>query len=408
MLATAAWLALPTAAPAQRSVSSDPVFTVTRISGEAVEGRLVKIDSKVATIDRNAAKGDPDERGKPVELALDSIVKFARSDVSPPLPPQGSQAIFPGGDRVRVIINAAGETALDAHSRILGDLEIPLDAFEALLLAPGNESAELFTRIRSIRSTPRKSEVVWFTNGDRQECSFLGLNAKQVVVKAGGKESAIDRGNVSGIGFDPRIVRYPPIKGLGLEVGLVDGGRLGIGDAKLEKGAISGAARFGAKINIPINQVAFIRVLSERIAYLSDRLPDEAKYVDYVGPVYAYELDANCLNLPLKVRDRVYDRGIGAQSRTLLAYKLDSRARRFQAMVGVDDRAGTAASVIFRVIADGKVLFASPAVSAGEEPIAVDVEIAGSRVLILDTEFAERGNVRDYADWLEPRLILAP
>ena len=35
----------------------------------------------------------------------------------------------------------------------------------------------------------------------------------------------------------------------------------------------------------------------------------------------------------------------------------------------------------------------------------VDVDLTGGRYLILATEFGDRGDVRDLADWVEARII---
>jgi hypothetical protein len=94
------------------------------------------------------------------------------------------------------------------------------------------------------------------------------------------------------------------------------------------------------------------------------------------------------------------------QSRTYLAYKLDPEDRRFQATIGLDDRAGPLGSVVFRVLVDRKQeRFASPTMTSRDVPKAIDVDIAGARVLILEVDFGDRGDVRDHADWVEARVI---
>jgi hypothetical protein len=42
-----------------------------------------------------------------------------------------------------------------------------------------------------------------------------------------------------------------------------------------------------------------------------------------------------------------------------------------------------------------------------DDPKPIDVDLTGGKVLILATEFGERGNVRDLADWVEARIIRA-
>jgi len=107
----------------------------------------------------------------------------------------------------------------------------------------------------------------------------------------------------------------------------------------------------------------------------------------------------------LRLGGQTYDRGLGTQSRTLLAYRLDPKAKRFQALVGLDDAAGPLGNVVFKVLVDGKPRYESPSMGAGEAPRAVDVALEGGKVLILTTEFGERGDVQDSGDWVEARII---
>jgi hypothetical protein len=79
--------------------------------------------------------------------------------------------------------------------------------------------------------------------------------------------------------------------------------------------------------------------------------------------------------------------------------------KRFQATVGVDDRAGPLGSVTFSVIVDGEERFVSPPMSVRDTPKAIDVDVSGAKTLVLRTDFGERGEVRDHADWVEARLV---
>jgi len=108
---------------------------------------------------------------------------------------------------------------------------------------------------------------------------------------------------------------------------------------------------------------------------------------------------------PFQLAGQMYDRGIGTQSRTLLAYRLEPGDRRFQALIGVDERAGPLGSVVFRVMVDNTERYKSSPLIDRDAPKAIDVDLTGGKILILDTEFGDRGNVRDFADWVEARII---
>ena len=89
----------------------------------------------------------------------------------------------------------------------------------------------------------------------------------------------------------------------------------------------------------------------------------------------------------------------------MLAYRIQPGDRRFQALIGVDERAGPLGSVVFRVFIDRQERFKSPAMTDRDPPKPLDIDLAGGKILILVTEFGDRGNVRDLADWAEARII---
>ncbi len=371
------YLAFPPArARAQASSPLDPVFELQSVKGERARGSLVWISHDKIALETIAKAEEPGKKRTLVEMPLIDVVKLSRVDLSAPLPPEGSQVLFPGGDRLRAAVNGATDAALETRSRLLGNVSIPIDSFLGLVLVPPIDSKNMFPLAREMRSQPKGAEVFWLSNGDRLKGSFMGLDAAKLTIRTEGKESELDRMSVTAMAIDPGIVNYPIPNGHYLEVGLADGSRLGLVQTSVEKGVLRGIARFKTRIEVPVSDVAFIRVLGGNVSYLSDAPPDDVVYVSYVGPVLPYQLDATCENRPMIVRDKTYDRGVGAQTHTLLAYKLGRGYARFQATVAVDDSAGRLGNVVFRVLADSKVKFASAKLSARDTPIDVDVDVA--------------------------------
>jgi hypothetical protein len=124
-----------------------------------------------------------------------------------------------------------------------------------------------------------------------------------------------------------------------------------------------------------------------------------------VGPTREYRIDRSIEGHALELAGQTYDRGIGAQSRTLVAYALEPKDLRFQALVGVDERAGRLGSVVFRVLVDGKERVKTAPMTNRDPPRPIDLDVSGGKFLILDTDFGERGDVRDFGDWVEARFI---
>ena len=174
---------------------------------------------------------------------------------------------------------------------------------------------------------------------------------------------------------------------------------------KIEQGEVIASTRFGAPIRLALNDLVHLHTRSDSIVYLAEREVAEAKYVGYVGPTRPFRRNSSVDGHPLRLAGQTYDRGLGTQSRTILAYRLAPGDRRFQALVGLDDRAGPLGSVVFRVLVDARERFISPPISARDTPKAIDIDVEGAKLLILITEFGERGEVRDFADWVEARLL---
>ncbi|WP_435016658.1 NPCBM/NEW2 domain-containing protein [Tundrisphaera sp. TA3] len=406
LLALAA-IAIARPAPAQEppspgaTIPSDPVFTAVLIDGTQATGRLRQLGTGPGAV---LVEGPGQERAIP----LDRLVKLARGGLGGPPQREGGLVLFPDGDRLtRCVIGGIGDKGLDVQSFALGALAIPEDGILGLILAIPTERDAAEALVAQVRADPRKSESLWMSNGDRISGGLLAFDEKAISFQAAAGKTELDRSSVTALGFDPGLVSYPRPEGIYLELTLVDGSRLGASGVRIERGQVVGQARFGSDLRLPLAELASVHVLGGPVTYLSDREATGVQYESYLGPTRPYRRDLNVDGHPIRLGGEVYDRGIGTQSRTLLAYRLEPGARRFQASVGVDDLAGPLGSVAFKVLLDGtdKVLFASPSMSAREAPKAIDVDITGGRLLILITEFGDRGDVQDHADWAEARII---
>ncbi len=382
------------------SVPSDPMLTALKTDGSTISGRLRLLDPvKGATL-------VVDDKEKFVSIPLNALVKLTREGSTPPISSEGAIILFPDGDRLnRSVIGPAGETSIEVQSFALGTITVPLDSVLALVLAPPLEADAIHALNARIREEPRTTEVLWLANGDKLTGGLLGLDEKKVSFQPQAGKVEIERSGVVALAFDPKLVNYPAPKEPYLEITCVDGSKLGVTAAHVEGGNIVAQTRFGQPVKIPLGEFAQMHTKNGPVAYLSERAPTLTKYVGYLGPTRPVRTNQAIDGQPIRLASRLYDRGLGTQSRTYLAYRLESGVKRFQALVGVDDRAGPLGSVVFRVVVDGKERFASPAMSVNDTPRPVDVDVTGAQTLVLITDFGERGEVRDHADWAEARLI---
>ncbi|MBX6314199.1 MAG: NPCBM/NEW2 domain-containing protein, partial [Isosphaeraceae bacterium] len=387
-------------APSGAPLPSDPVFEALLTDGTTTTGRIGQLGPEDRVILVNQEQG---ERAIP----FGQLVKLVREGEPPRSPPEGTMVLFPEGDRLRGMIGTSNETVLEVTPQVAGEapVSIPLDSLLGLVLTPPSEPDAIQALLDRIREEKRDSDVLWMTNGDRRTGTLLELTAAKVKFQGEAGPIEPDRSAVAAIGLDPKGVSYPCPEGNFLELTLMDGSRIGVSACRVERGQVVAKARCGAMLPLGLGDLARVHVRGESIQYLSERDDGVAVYEPYLGPSRPFRRDRSVEGHPLRLAGQPYDRGLGTQSRTLLAYRLDGRARRFQALIGLDDRAGPLGSVVFRIKVDGKEAFVSPPMTVHDAPRPVDVDVSGAKLLILMTEFGERGEVRDFADWAEARLV---
>jgi len=108
----------------------------------------------------------------------------------------------------------------------------------------------------------------------------------------------------------------------------------------------------------------------------------------------------------LTIGGQLYDRGFGTHAESVLNVALDGGAQSFSASVGVDDEVNKnpASSVEFFVIGDGKQLWTSGVMHAGDAAKYCQVDLSGVKALTLKVGDAGDGNDFDHADWVDAKF----
>lgn len=402
LLATLPYLAFALPALSQDLAPSEPRFRFEPIQGEAFEARIRSVSPEGSLV---LSVLGAEER----TVQVGELFKLTRLDPPPvTIPPREGRLFLSGGDRISSRLLRFDDQFAYARSLSLGNLKIPLDLVIGFLAEPPGQRATPTTpseRLDSLLFEPRESDLVLLTNGDRLNGSILRIDEDVLLLQQEQAETRLERSQVQGLGLDPALLNQPKDIGPHLEIHLADGSRLSGSPRGFQQGKLILETRFGPSVECPTDQILLGYLVGGRITYLSEVEPAGAEYVEYIGPIPPYQTDHNVLGRPLRVRGMTFEKGIGMQSRTLLAYRLDGSARRFQAQVALDDDAGPWASVVFKVLLDGRLAFESPLLRAGDPPVMIDLPLEQARFLILTSDFGTNGNVQDYADWLEPRLI---
>jgi alpha-galactosidase len=117
------------------------------------------------------------------------------------------------------------------------------------------------------------------------------------------------------------------------------------------------------------------------------------------------QIDKSIQGKGVSIAGRQFDKGVGTHASSVMYVDLKGGSRRFSAQVGVDDEvAGNVGSVRFRIYGDGRMLFDSGIVKAGEPAKEVDIDLTGVGLLILSVDPAGDGISYDHADWAEARF----
>jgi len=141
----------------------------------------------------------------------------------------------------------------------------------------------------------------------------------------------------------------------------------------------------------------------------STLFPDSI-FLSDLDPYYAsagwgtLQKDLSMEGATITIGGNKYRKGLGTHAPSKIKYKIGGLFSRFKAIVGIDDETEGKGSVNFRVIGDGKVLWESGKMKAGETK-KVDVEIKDIKILVLEVTDGGDGKDYDHADWAEARLI---
>ena len=109
---------------------------------------------------------------------------------------------------------------------------------------------------------------------------------------------------------------------------------------------------------------------------------------------------------PLGIGGKSFEHGFGTHAESTLYIKLGGGTRTFSASVGVDDdvNKNPAASIEFLVGGDGKTLWQSGVMKAGDAAKVCTVDVTGVTNLLLQVTDAGDGISYDHADWADAKF----
>ena len=378
-----------------------PVFAVRTADGKTIEGRLRELGP-----DWSVRLGEDSAH-------MDGADVLSVRRISRPLPARSveTQLLLAGGDCVPVDRPILIGERIHFHSPHLADgkdASAPLSSVMVIWFAgTATERSERLRRRLAVET--RKRDVVLLRNGDVLEGVLTALDEKTIAIEVDKKPVAVDVSRTAAIALSSDLTETPRPKSVYGRVILdANGARLSLASARCADGAtLTGTTLFGAALSVPLTKVAALDLFQGKAVYLSDLKPSRYVYLPYLDDRWEYARDGSAAGLDLRVAGSTYDKGVGLHSHSRLSYAVPKDCRRFEAMVGLDDRTGRRGSVRIRVLADGKPLNigGERELSAVGGPLSIGVDLAGVKELTLEVDFGRSGPVGDHVDWVDACFV---
>ena len=384
--------------------AADPAFLVHTADGKVMESQLRELAADWSV---RLEKSD--------QVPAGSLISLRRPGAGLPPLPIGPQLILTNGDRIPAEdVRITGERVRFRHPDLNEGKEIGLPL--SLLAVywretPGGTDAEAVRR-RLVNGS-RSHDVVLMQNGDTIEGALNGIDERGVEIEVGKKRITVELSRVAAVALSSELADRKRPTGIYARIVLTspdrsDGTRLALTKATCTDGTtLTGTTVFGASLSVPLERVAALDIFQGKTIYLSDLKPTKEESEPFLDVSWPLVADGSASGHDLRLTDGVYDKGLGTHPRARITYRLDAGFKRFEAVVGLDPRAGRAGGAHVRVLADGKPLDLGPdrELTARATPLTISADVSGVKELTLLVDFGRRGDVQAHVNWADARLI---
>jgi alpha-galactosidase len=143
---------------------------------------------------------------------------------------------------------------------------------------------------------------------------------------------------------------------------------------------------------------------------VADEMPLSDAGIDMIQQEFGKpHVDASVDNHPLTIAGSNYATGVGTHAASIWRINTNGHAEHFKAAVGMDDEVKDSPDVAkfgidFKVIGDGKTLFDSKPMHSGDPAVAVDIDIKGVKMLLLEVNPTADAITFCHADWVDATI----
>lgn len=389
------------------SVVAQVTVRVETISAEPVAGRFARLtDSQIEL---------RSDSGRTQTIDLKNVLAVSATDFDKVGVPQISRTpwlFLSTGDRLRmaplVIDDESIMTKWHSFSP-LPPVSLPLELCRGLLMTVPSSTSEQGRSFGRLLDHQQEVDLITLSNGDRIEGEFVSLQDGHFTLDTSIGEVRTSISQTQSLVFNPDLVSLPETPAAFSILTLSDCSMLRLRSIISDGDLLIAESIGGFKISIPATTLRTIRFRDANRVDLTTLKPAETKVVSYLTMTRQPQTNRNVTGGFLSLRGRLVPSGFGVASGTTQSWQLDGGYQQFRATVGIDDAAQGAGSVIFKVLADGAVVWKSDLLTSTSASVEIPpVDLTGAEQLSLVVEFADRGSVLDYANWCEPILLRTP
>ncbi|MBA72541.1 MAG: hypothetical protein CMO73_07690 [Verrucomicrobiales bacterium] len=361
---------------------------VITLEGEVVEGKVESISSGGLV------------RIKDLELPLDglrSIIPDKRSEVTDHS--EGKVILICGSEfsasQIRLI-----DEAIVFNSPGIGNVEVPIDAVRALRFGKLRRGSRFQKGLLNWEATKEVDSIFISGGSELQEVDGLieEIDGNFLVFDRDQKLQTVPLNRAYGVVLASPLLKENERPACVLS--LIGGTRIKADIEAFDGKMIEINLVEDVNMKVSWELVKRIGLKSARLEYLSDL--DVLKEV--IRPVIAFkrpwQRDLTVTGLPIKIKDQIYDRGLGFSSGTYVTFPNEGPYDLFIAEIGIDDDTLGRGDCEFVVRGGSQELFRKR-VRGGDPAQLIKVDITGHDQVTLEVDPGEDLDIADHADWAD-------
>jgi len=366
--------------------------------------QLTSIDGKVSEISVTTIENNRITSSDGT-VPIDDVWRIER--MSPPPPPRATatRIILDHGE-----LHAECPTVTSGICRFNwtagGDASLSQTVVRALILEAATNAAvdEAVTRALNRQSSSDRVVVLGPDNVVLTLNGTVGnVGAGAIDVTYDGRDRTINRGKVAAVLFHrpnrtPRRADPLPWRVTFADGTWLESDRVTLADAMLTITTPGGA------LALPWTGVSRIEHRGRNITLLSALDPVSATNSAVMTVPLPWRRNRNAMNRPLRLQGRVRDTGLGTHAPSELVFAMPAGARRFLAVVGLDEEYGKRGDCVVTVLLDDREAFRQR-LRGTDKALPVDIEIGTARRLTLRAEPGENYDIADHVNWYDGRLL---